>query len=80
VDKAALEPAVGRPLVLVVRDAHRRAWMSATLDRLLAARPDAVVVELGLPGPHPLGAVYVATHGAAKVCADAAAEVLAGSA
>ncbi|HEV2779981.1 MAG TPA: glycoside hydrolase family 3 N-terminal domain-containing protein [Actinophytocola sp.] len=76
VDKAALEPAAGRPLVLVVRDAHRQAWMSATLDRLLAARPDAAVVELGVPGPRPLGAIYVATHGAAKVCADAAAEVL----
>ncbi|MEV4188442.1 glycoside hydrolase family 3 N-terminal domain-containing protein, partial [Streptosporangium canum] len=41
----------GRPLVIVVRDAHRHAWVSARLDALLSRRPDAVVVEMGLPGP-----------------------------
>ncbi|HET9141467.1 glycoside hydrolase family 3 N-terminal domain-containing protein, partial [Actinophytocola sp.] len=55
--QAALAPAGGRPLVVVVRDAHRHAWMTRALDHLLAARPDAVVVELGLPGPNPRGAV-----------------------
>jgi beta-N-acetylhexosaminidase len=76
--KAGVEPAVGRPLVLVVRDAHRHPWMSGALHQLLGARPDAVVVEQGVPGPRPLGAVYVTTHGAARVCGEAAAELLAG--
>jgi beta-N-acetylhexosaminidase len=79
VTKAALEPAAGRPLVVVVRDAHRHAWMSAGLTRLLTARPDAAVVELGLPGPRPLGAVSVVTHGAAGVCGTVAAMVLTGT-
>ncbi|WP_326469852.1 glycoside hydrolase family 3 protein [Actinophytocola sp.] len=74
--EAALRPAAGRPLVLVVRDAHRRRWMSEVLDRLLTDRPDAVVVELGVPGPGPRGAVHIATHGAARVCGQAAAELL----
>jgi beta-N-acetylhexosaminidase len=77
-DAELAEPVAGRPLVIVVRDAHRLPWMSATVERLLAAQPDGVVVELGLPGPRPLGAAYLATHGAARVCGQAAAEVLAG--
>ena len=77
-DKATLEPAAGRPLVVVVRDAHRHAWMSEILDHLLAARPDTIVVELGVPGSAPLGATYVTTHGAARVCTEAAAEILTG--
>jgi beta-N-acetylhexosaminidase len=59
-----------------VRDAHRHAWMTTVLHQLLGARPDAAVVELGVPGPRPLGAVYVTTHGAARVCGQAAAEAL----
>jgi beta-N-acetylhexosaminidase len=78
VAKVALEPATGRPLVLVVRDAHRQPAMSRAVSHLLRLRPDTVVVELGLPGPEPLGAVYLATHGAALVCGQAAAELLAG--
>ncbi|GAA1279441.1 glycoside hydrolase family 3 N-terminal domain-containing protein [Sphaerisporangium rubeum] len=74
----ALVPAAGRPLVIVVRDAHRVPWLAGALDRLLAARPDAAVVEMGLPGRTDLGAVHIATHGAARVCGQAAAEVLAG--
>lgn len=76
--EAALLPAADRPLVVVVRDAHRHAWQTAALDRLLAARPDAVVVEMGLPGRTDLGAVHIATHGAARVCGQAAAEVITG--
>lgn len=78
VAKVALEPAADRPLVIVVRDAHRHPAMSRVLEHLLAARPDSIVVELGLPGPQPLGGVYLATHGAARVCGQAAAELLAG--
>ncbi|NKI40103.1 glycoside hydrolase family 3 protein [Streptomyces physcomitrii] len=67
-----------RPLVVVVRDAHRHGWMTEVLDRLLAVRPEAVVVEMGVPQSPPRGALHLATHGAARVCARAAAEVLAG--
>ena len=73
-----LRQAADRPLVVVVRDAHRHPWQTDLLESLLAARPDGVVVEMGLPGRTDLGAVHIATHGAARVCGQAAAEVLAG--
>ncbi|MEV4711021.1 glycoside hydrolase family 3 N-terminal domain-containing protein [Micromonospora sp. NPDC049374] len=71
--------ATGRPLVLVVRDLHRHAWMRDAVDRALAVRPDAVVVELGVPALV-TGAVHVATHGATRAAGRAAAELLAGGA
>ncbi|MBC9711221.1 glycoside hydrolase family 3 protein [Streptomyces sp. TRM66268-LWL] len=67
-----------RRVVAVVRDEHRHPWMSAALDGLLAARPDTVVVEMGVPQSAPRGALHVATYGAARVCGVAAAEVLTG--
>ncbi|GAA0964201.1 glycoside hydrolase family 3 N-terminal domain-containing protein [Acrocarpospora macrocephala] len=73
-----LAQAVDRPLVIVVRDAHRHAWQMDALAHLLARRPDGVVVEMGLPGRTDLGAVHIATHGAARVCGQAAAETLTG--
>ena len=76
--EAALAAAADRPLVIVVRDAHRHPWQTSALSHLLAARPDAVVVEMGLPGRSDLGAVHIATHGASRVCGQAAAEILAG--
>ncbi|MFF3413328.1 glycoside hydrolase family 3 protein [Streptomyces sp. NPDC002698] len=75
---SALAAAAGRPLVAVVRDEHRHPWMAAALDTLLAARPDTVVVEMGVPQSAPRGALHIATHGAARVCGRAAAEVIAG--
>ena len=75
-----LAEAGGRRIVAVVRDVHRHAWMADALAALLAARPETVVVEMGLPGAPPAGALHVATHGAARVCARAAAEVVAGRA
>ncbi|HEV2032937.1 MAG TPA: glycoside hydrolase family 3 N-terminal domain-containing protein [Candidatus Dormibacteraeota bacterium] len=67
----------GQSLVLVVRDLHRHAWQSDLADSLLAQRPDAVVVEMGLPQCRPKGAkAYIATSGAARVCGEAAAEVM----
>ncbi|MDG4809120.1 glycoside hydrolase family 3 N-terminal domain-containing protein [Micromonospora sp. WMMD1120] len=66
------------PLVLVVRDLHRHDWMRAAVHRALAVRPDAVVVELGVP-ELVVGAAHVATHGATRANGRAAAEVLTGA-
>jgi beta-N-acetylhexosaminidase len=77
-----LTAAVGHPLVLVVRDLHRNAWAARAVTGLLAERPDAVLVEMGVP--HGIesyaarGTTVLATHGAARVCGIAAAELLAG--
>ena len=65
-----------RSLVIVVRDAHRLPATRAAVMLLLAARPDAVVVEMGLPVWRPPTGAYVATYGAARPNAQAAAEIL----
>ncbi|MFJ7070025.1 glycoside hydrolase family 3 protein [Streptomyces sp. NPDC101115] len=75
---AVLAAAGDRRVVAVVRDAHRHPWMAGALDALVAARPDTVVVEMGLNESPPRGALHIATHGAARVCGRAAAEVIAG--
>jgi beta-N-acetylhexosaminidase len=79
-DQAApvLAGAAGRPLVLVVRDAHRHPWVTETLAQTLAVRPDAIVVEMGVPVAV-LGGVHVATYGATRACGQAAAELIAGT-
>ncbi|MFG2649235.1 glycoside hydrolase family 3 protein [Streptomyces sp. NPDC048436] len=74
----ALAEAGERRVVAVVRDAHRHAWMAEALDVLLSARPDTIVVEMGVPQSPPRGSVHIATHGAARVCGVAAAEAIAG--
>ncbi|MFJ3864241.1 glycoside hydrolase family 3 protein [Streptomyces nigra] len=76
--RAALEAAGDRRIVAVVRDEHRHPWMATALDDLLTARPDTIVVEMGVPQAPPRGALHIATHGAARVCGRAAAEVIAG--
>ncbi|MFF4970951.1 glycoside hydrolase family 3 protein [Streptomyces sp. NPDC001083] len=73
-----LAAAGSRRIVAVVRDEHRHPWMATALDSLLAARPDTVVVEMGVPQAPPRGAPHIATYGAARVCGRAAAEVIAG--
>ncbi|BFU43705.1 glycoside hydrolase family 3 protein [Krasilnikovia sp. MM14-A1004] len=73
-----LAGAAGRPLVLVVRDAHRHPWVAEALAHTLAIRPDAIVVEMGVPIAVS-GGVHVATYGATRACGLAAAEVIAGS-
>ncbi|MEU1542923.1 glycoside hydrolase family 3 protein [Actinacidiphila glaucinigra] len=73
-----LRPAGPRRIVAVVRDVHRHPWMAEALGSLLAARPETVVVEMGVPQAAPSGALHIATHGAARVCGRAAAEVIAG--
>ncbi|WP_310740509.1 glycoside hydrolase family 3 protein [Microbispora sp. H10885] len=67
----------GRPLVIAVHDAVRHAWMRRLLEEALRARPDAVVVETGVPGT-PAGRLYLATHGNSTASARAAARWLAG--
>ncbi len=73
---AALAVASGRSLIVVVRDAHRHPAARDVIARLLATRPDAVVVEMGLPLWRPPDGAYVATYGAARTSGLAAAEVL----
>jgi len=69
-----LRASAGRALVLAVRDGRA---VSALLDSVLAARPDTVVVEMGVPAwAPPPGTAYLATYGASRVCAQAAAEAL----
>ncbi|MFD4788124.1 glycoside hydrolase family 3 protein [Streptomyces sp. NPDC058459] len=75
----ALVAAGERRVVAVVRDEHRHPWMARALTTLLAARPDTVVVEMGVPQSPPRGHLHLATHGAARVCGRAAAEVIAGA-
>ncbi|MFJ4342175.1 glycoside hydrolase family 3 protein [Streptomyces sp. NPDC088915] len=75
----ALAAAGERRVVAVVRDLHRHPWMIRALDGLLAARPDTVVVEMGLNEAEPRGALHIATHGAARVCGRAAAEAVVGT-
>jgi beta-N-acetylhexosaminidase len=73
-----LDDHAGRQLVVAVRDAHRHAWQRAATESLLAATPDAIVVEIGLSAWRPSGAAaYLATHGAGRVNLDAAADALA---
>ncbi len=72
-----LEAAAGRSLVVAVRDAHRDRNTLALISGLLAARPDLVLIEMGLPLWHPPeGTSYLATYGASRASAHAAAEVL----
>jgi beta-N-acetylhexosaminidase len=72
--EAIVATAAGRPLVLAVRGAIESLGL---VSDLLAARPDTVVVEMGIPvwTPQP-GTAYLATYGASRVCAQAAAEAL----
>ncbi|MFF4601557.1 glycoside hydrolase family 3 protein [Streptomyces sp. NPDC001339] len=71
-----LTAAGDRRIVAVVRDVHRHPWMADALRTLLAARPGTAVVEMGVPQSPPQGALHIATHGAARVCGQAAAEAL----
>ncbi|MFE7836624.1 glycoside hydrolase family 3 protein [Streptomyces sp. NPDC057474] len=75
---SALAVAGTRRVVAVVRDEHRHPWMTTALDTLLTTRPDTIVVEMGIPQSPPRGTLHIATHGAARVCGRAAAEVIAG--
>jgi beta-N-acetylhexosaminidase len=72
-----LAAAAGRSLVVAVRDAHRDQQTQSLVGALLAARPDLVLVEMGLPfWRPPEGTSYLATYGASRASATAAAELL----
>jgi beta-N-acetylhexosaminidase len=72
-----LEASAGRSLVLVVRDAHRDPATSSMVTELLTARPDLVLVEMGLPlWRPPDGTGHLVTYGASRASAQAAAERL----
>jgi beta-N-acetylhexosaminidase len=76
----ALAAASGRPLVVVVRDAHRSEWQRQLLSRVLAARPDALVVGTGTTHDRTLaGPSYLGTRGSSRASLTAAASLLAGS-
>jgi beta-N-acetylhexosaminidase len=77
-DGAAAGPIIaaaeGRPLVLAVRHG---AGALPLVNELLGARPDAIVVDMGAPAwTPPPGTAYLATYGASRACAQAAAEAL----
>jgi beta-N-acetylhexosaminidase len=64
-------------VVIVVRSLHRQPENHSKVDDLLVRHPDAVLVEMGVPAYRPPGArAYIATHGSARVLADAAADVM----
>ena len=66
-------------LVIALRDAARHPWQQRLAEELLAERPDAIVVETGLPGWRPSRpTALVETHGAGGASLEAAARLLAG--
>ncbi|MFI0773457.1 glycoside hydrolase family 3 protein [Streptomyces sp. NPDC021212] len=78
-EREVLAPAVGRVLIVVVRDAARHRWMSEAVTGLLRGRPDAVVVEMGFPLDGAGDPADLVTYGATRVSGIAAAEVVTGS-
>jgi beta-N-acetylhexosaminidase len=82
-DLAGLEQriagAAGRPLLVVVRDAHRQQWQRDLLRMTLGLRPDALVVGTGTTHDRDLaGRAYLGTRGASRASLVAAASLLAG--
>jgi beta-N-acetylhexosaminidase len=71
-------PPADRPLVIVVRGLQRSPEDLERVTALAKQRPDALVVELGVPFADPGGAAWIATYGASRVCVQAAAERLSG--
>jgi beta-N-acetylhexosaminidase len=68
---------MGHPLWVVTRDAHRHTWMASALAEVLAARPDAVVIDTGWPGWQPAdGTALVVTRGASRASGAAVVELL----
>jgi beta-N-acetylhexosaminidase len=67
------------PLVISCRDAYRSEWQRDAIAVMRSRRPDATLVAMGMPNDRELtDGPFVATHGAARACAIAAAEALRG--
>ncbi|MDF5752039.1 glycoside hydrolase family 3 N-terminal domain-containing protein [Spongiactinospora sp. TRM90649] len=64
-----------RPVVLVAHDAARHPWMRELLALAVRRRPDAIVVETGVPGA-PSGAAHIATNGVSRATFRAVARRL----
>ncbi|GII91536.1 glycoside hydrolase family 3 protein [Sinosporangium siamense] len=64
-----------RPLVIVVYEAVRHAWVRDLVARAVRQRPDAIVVETGIPDT-PLGATYLTTNGISRASAQVVARWL----
>jgi beta-N-acetylhexosaminidase len=73
---AVLAPAGERPLVIIARDVLRHEWQQAIIWELLTLRPDAVVIETGIPGGTDAA---IETHGAGRANLEAARDVLSGA-
>jgi beta-N-acetylhexosaminidase len=73
---AVVAAATDRPLLIVVRDAHRYPAAQSVVTALLAARPDSIVIEMGLPIWRPPARTYLATFGATRASSLATAEML----
>jgi beta-N-acetylhexosaminidase len=74
-----ISAAAGRPLVVVVRDAHRQPWQRGLLRTALRLRPDALVVGTGTVHDRDLaGRAYIGTRGASRASLLAAASLLTG--
>jgi len=65
-----------RPLVVVVRDAHRHPEQRELAAALAKAKPDTTVVEMGLPIWRPDNVRYIASYGATRANGRAVAERL----
>jgi beta-N-acetylhexosaminidase len=61
-----LAEAADRTLIIVIRDAHRHPVIAEVVLMFLAGRPDAVVLEMGLPVWRPPAGSYLASYGAAR--------------
>lgn len=73
-DAGGLLPTGDRPLVIVARDALRHQWQQAIIWELLTVRPDAIVIETGIPGGTDAA---IETHGAGRANLEAARDALA---
>ena len=69
----------GRQVVLVTRDGARYPWIRDLFGTLVPSGLDLIRVETGVPGPTLGVSALLETHGAARVCLLAGAEVLAGT-
>ena len=78
---AIIARAQGRPLVLAVRDAHRRPWQRDLVGGVLARRPGTLVIGTGTTHDAALAdGNYLGTRGSGRANLEAAADVLLGGA